>query len=87
MKSLISSVVGRCRVRDRGKMPDDHQFGVFKDSHDHGPLWMAIFSDLVETKRYAQRFADDEGCELFIYNYGDYSEVARSFPTGHKPRA
>ena len=66
-------------------MPNDQQFGVFKDD-GQGPMWRKSFATLDEARFHAQRFADDEGHEFFVYSFKDYSEIARSFPSGHKPK-
>jgi hypothetical protein len=65
-------------------MPYDHQFGLFQDDAC-GPLWRASFADLDEAKRNAQKFADEERQEFFVYRFEDYSEVARLFPSRMKP--
>lgn len=63
-------------------MPCDDHFGLFKDDRESdGPLWRAFFEDLGEAKLQAQKYADDEGSEFFIYNFKNYSEIARMFPT------
>jgi hypothetical protein len=67
-------------------MAHDNQFGLFQDDAG-GPLWRASFDDLDEAKRNAQRFADEERQEFFIYRFEDYSEVARLFPSRMKPLA
>jgi len=64
---------------------DDHQFGLYQDDSD-GPRWRASFCDLDEAKRNAQKFADEEGQEFFVYRFEDYSEVARVFPTRMRPQ-
>jgi hypothetical protein len=48
-------------------------------------LWRASFADLDEAKRNAQKFADEERQEFFVYRFEDYSEVARLFPSRMKP--
>ena len=67
-------------------MARDHQFGLFQDEAG-GPLWRASFADLDEAKRKAQKFADEERQEFFVYRFEDYSEIARVFPSRKEPRA
>jgi hypothetical protein len=43
-------------------------------------VWRASFADLDEAKRKAQKFADEERQEFFVYRLKDYSEIARVFP-------
>ncbi len=64
----------------------DDEFGLFQDD-DGGPLWRACFAELDEAKLHAQKFADDEGREFFVYSFKSYSEVARLFPSQRKPTA
>jgi hypothetical protein len=64
----------------------DHEFGLFQDD-DGGPLWRASFAELDEAKHHAQKFADDEGREFFVYSFKSYSEVARLFPSRRKNEA
>ena len=56
----------------------EDQFGVFKDD-GHGPMWRASFAVLAEAKSQAQKFADAERQELFVFNFADSSKIARSF--------
>lgn len=67
-------------------MPRDYQFGLFLDDGE-GPVWRGSFSDLDVAKRHAQKFADEERHEFFVYRFEDYSEVARLFPSRRKARA
>jgi len=59
---------------------EELQFALFQDD-ERGPLWRAPFTDLDEAKRQAQRFADDEGHEFFVYSFKSYTEVMRVFPS------
>lgn len=65
-------------------MASEDQFGLFSQD-EHGPLWRGFFNDLDEAKRKAQELADLEGLEFFIYNLKSLSEIARFFPSRHKP--
>jgi hypothetical protein len=67
-------------------MSPDLLFDLFQDGDD-GRLWRGSFADLGMAKRNAQRFADEERQEFFVYRSEDYSEVARMFPSRMKPRA
>lgn len=49
-------------------------------------MWRASFVDLDEAKRHAQKFANEEGQEFFVYRFEDSSEVARLFPARMKPQ-
>ncbi len=65
-------------------VPLEDQFGVFKDdkkTHD-GPVWRGFFHELATAKLQAQKFADEEDCEFFVFSFVNYSEVARIFPDG-----
>lgn len=60
-------------------MPDEPDFGLFiKD--EEGPLWRGFFADLDEAKRTAQKLANEEGFEFFVFSLKDSTEVARAFP-------
>ena len=67
-------------------MPDDQQFGIFIDD-GQGPMWRAFVTTLEEAKFQAQRLADAEGCEFFIYDFNGFSEIARMFPSSDKAQA
>jgi hypothetical protein len=62
----------------------DLRFDLFRQD-EKGPLWQASFMELDDAKRQAQKLADAEGYEFFIFDYGTASEVARAFPTRRKP--
>jgi hypothetical protein len=55
------------------------KYGVFSDDGS-GPLWKAFIDDLEDARAKAQRIAVDEGVEVFVFSFYDYSEVARFFP-------
>lgn len=61
------------------EVPDDQQFGLFQDNEE-GPVWRASFADFEQATREAQKLADAEGREFFVYSFNNYSEVARSVP-------
>jgi hypothetical protein len=67
-------------------LPRDHQFGVFKDD-ERGPLWHGFFTDLQEAKKHAQNLAEEHRSEFFVYNFKDFSEIARFFPPRFRPKA
>ena len=67
-------------------MSHDQAFGVFRDD-EAGPQWRAFFASFELAKSKAQEFANGEGCEFFIYNYENSSEVARLFHSRRKPHA
>jgi hypothetical protein len=67
-------------------MPYDPEFGLFLQEQD-GALWRGFFSDLDEAKRAAQRLANEERFEFFVFSLKDFTEVARAFPVGLKPGA
>jgi len=56
------------------------QFAVFQDE-GRGPSWRASFTEIGEAKRLAQTLADKDNREFFVYNFDNYSEIARSYPT------
>jgi hypothetical protein len=66
-------------------MPYDQQFGVFRED-EQGPLWNGSFTHLDEAKQKARTLAESEGCEFFIYNFQDFTEIARFFPSRPKPK-
>ena len=61
-------------------------FGVFRDNGQE-PVWRASVATLEEAKFLAQKFADNEGQEFFIYDFNGFSEVARMFPSRREPNA
>lgn len=61
-------------------MASDHQFGVFLDDRK-GPMWREYFQDIEMARNYAQKSADEEASEFFIYSFQNFSEVGRKFPT------
>ena len=67
-------------------MSYDQPFGVFLDD-GQGPTWRASVATLEEAKSQAQKFANDEGHEFFIYDFNGFSEMARMFPSRRKPSA
>jgi hypothetical protein len=66
-------------------MPRDDQFGLFMDNGE-GPIWKAFFTDLEAARNHAQKSADEERCEFFVYSFENFSEVARLFPTRLIPK-
>lgn len=60
-------------------MPYDHQFGLFIQD-EKGPLWRGFFADLDAAKQTAQELANRENREFFVFNFKNFTEVARSFP-------
>ena len=66
-------------------VPYNGEFGLFQSDVD-GPLWRGCFGDLDEANRQAQKFADNEGLEFFVYSFRDLIEVARFFPSAHTPQ-
>lgn len=67
-------------------MSRENQFGLFSQD-EKGPLWRAFFSDLEDAKRKAQKLADLEGLEFFIYDFELDGEVARFYPRRREPGA
>ena len=65
-------------------MPHDHQFGLFIQD-GKGPLWRGFFTDLDEARQKAERLANEEGAEFFVFNFKNFSEVARFFPDRKTP--
>ena len=65
-------------------MAYDHQFWLFQDDDD-GPLWRGSFDDIDDAKRQAQRLADAERHEFFVYIFKYFTEVARMFPSRVEP--
>lgn len=61
----------------------DLQFGLFQ-ADEGGALRRGFFANLDETKRNAQKLADEERQEFFVCRFEDCSEVARAFPTRNK---
>jgi hypothetical protein len=55
------------------------EFGLFLQDKE-GPLWRGFYADLDEAKRTAQKLANEEGFEFFIFSLKDFTEVARAFP-------
>ena len=47
-------------------------------------MWRESAADLNEARRNAQRLADDEGVEFFVYSFRSFTEVARLFPSRSK---
>lgn len=64
-------------------MRQDHRFGVFVED-EKGHLWRGFFDDLEAAKSSAQELANQEGLEFFVFDFRDFSEVARFFPA--RPR-
>jgi len=62
-------------------MPYDPEFGLFVQDED-GALWRGFFADLDEAKRTAQKLANEERFEFFVFSLKDFTEVARAFPVG-----
>jgi hypothetical protein len=60
-------------------VPYDHQFWLFQDDDD-GPLWRGSFDDIDDAKDQAQRLADAERHEFFVYSFSYFTEVGRMFP-------
>jgi hypothetical protein len=73
------------REREDKKVSNDHQFGLFQDNDD-GPVWRGAYSNLEQAKLEAQKCADLENKEFFVYCFNNYAEVARLFPSKRKPR-
>ena len=67
-------------------MPYDFQFWLFQDGGD-GPLWRASFDDIDHAKRQAQRLADEERHEFFVFCFRFFTEVARAHPSRFGPSA
>ena len=67
-------------------MPYDPEFGLFIQEQD-GALWRGFFADLDEAKRTAQKLANEERFEFFVFSLKDFTEVARAFPVGLTPGA
>ena len=64
-----------------------HEFALFAQEKQ-GPIWKGASGDLAKAKEQAQRFADRDGCEYFIFSLRDFTEVARAFPkSGRKRKA
>jgi hypothetical protein len=58
---------------------DDHLYGLFfRDGN--GPLCRGFFADLEKAKVEAQRLAEKDGYEYFIFDLLRYVEVARIPP-------
>ena len=64
-------------------MPNDHQFGLFVDD-EKGKMWRGFFDDLEAAKKSGQELANKERLEFFVFNFKDFTEVARCFPA--RPR-
>ena len=56
------------------------QFGLFQDD-EKGPMWRASFSDLKKATLQAQKSADNEQVEFFVYSFRTFTEIARVAPT------
>jgi hypothetical protein len=69
-----------------GAMPNDHQFGLFVED-EKGHLWRGFFDDLEAAKKSGQELANKERLEFFVFNFKDFTEVARVFPARPKPSA
>lgn len=59
-------------------MSDSGQFGLFQDD-GKGPVWRASFSDFAAAKLQAQKLAEAEHAEFFVYCFKTFSEIARVF--------
>lgn len=66
--------------RNEVQLLDDLEFGVFQDD-GRGPLWKASVTEVNEAKRLAQALAAECKQEVFVYNFRNGREIARSFPT------
>ena len=64
-------------------MPYDHQFGLFIQD-EKGPLWRGFFTDLDAARKAAEELARKENSEFFVFNFKNFTEVARSFPARSK---
>ena len=64
-------------------MPYDHQFGLFMQD-EKGPLWRGFFTDLEAARKAAEELATREHCEFFVFNFKNFTEVARAFPAQTK---
>jgi hypothetical protein len=60
-------------------MAHEPEFGLFIED-EKGPLWRGFFADLDEAKRTAQKLANKERFEFFVFSLKDFTEVARAFP-------
>ena len=67
-------------------MPHEPEFGLFIQDEE-GPLWRGFFADLDEAKRTAQKLANEERFEFFVFSLKDFTEVARAFPVRLQPGA
>jgi hypothetical protein len=67
-------------------MPEDHQFGLFVED-GRGPLWRGFYHDLEIAKKKGEELADKEGLEFFIFNFKNFSEIARFSPPASKREA
>ena len=65
-------------------MYGDYPFAIFDDD-GIGISWRVSSTDLDEAERQAQKLADAEGCEFFVYSFTHFAEVARAFPAERKP--
>ena len=63
---------------------DANRYAIFRDDKD-GPVWREFSTDLITAKINAQRLADAEQLEFFVFDFEDISEVARLFPSRNSP--
>ena len=66
-------------------MPQNDDFAVFVQD-GQGPMWRESCSDLETAKTKAKQLALDEGLEFFVFDFKDYTEVARFFPNPNAVR-
>lgn len=64
-------------------MAVEGEFAIFAQD-EKGPMWRDAFPDLETARVKAQRFANEEGVEFFVFSFKDAREIVRFFP---KPKA